>query len=94
MLAATGAMLGVALAVPGAFGDDAVLFGAAYLLVRLLHFFLSAILARDDPDRRGVLLRFAPTAMLGASLILLAGFLEGRERIAAWWSHLPPTISS
>ena len=29
MLAATGAMLGVALAVPGAFGDDAVLFGAA-----------------------------------------------------------------
>src|SRR5439155_23719830 len=62
MLAATGAMLGVALAVPGAFGDDAVLFGAAYLLVRLLHFFLSAILARDDPDRRGVLLRFAPSA--------------------------------
>jgi hypothetical protein len=56
---------------------------STYLLVRLLHFFLSAIVARDDPERRGVLLRFAPTAMLGASLILLAGFLEGRERIAA-----------
>ena len=97
MLAATGAMLGVALAVPGAFGDDAVLFGAAYLLVRLLHFFLSAIVARDDPERRGVLLRFAPTAMLGASLILLAGFLEGRERIAAWVvalaiDYLGPTV--
>jgi low temperature requirement protein LtrA len=37
MLAATGSMLIVALAVPGAFGDDAVLFGVAYLLVRLVH---------------------------------------------------------
>jgi low temperature requirement protein LtrA len=97
MLAATMAMLGVALAAPGAFRDDAVLFGAAYLLVRVLHFGLSAIVSRDDPDRRGVLLRFAPTAILGASLILLAGFLEGRERIAAWVvalaiDYLGPTV--
>jgi low temperature requirement protein LtrA len=84
MLASAGAMLVVALAVPGAFGDDAVLFAAAYLLVRLLHLVLSAIVARDDPDRRGALLRFAPTAILGASLLVLAGFLEGDERIAVW----------
>jgi hypothetical protein len=37
MLASMGAMLVVALAVPAAFGDDAVLFGVACLLVRLLH---------------------------------------------------------
>ena len=84
MLASMGAMFGVALAVPGAFGDDAVLFGFTYLLVRLLHLVLSAIVGRDDPDRRGALLRFAPTAMLGASLLVLAGFLEGRERTAIW----------
>jgi low temperature requirement protein LtrA len=84
MLASMGAMLIVALAVPGAFGDDAVLFGAAYLLVRLLHLVLSAIVARDDPDRRGALLRFAPTAIVGASLLVLAGFLERDERIAVW----------
>src|SRR5215211_8539910 len=42
MLASMAAMFGVALAVPGAFGDDAVLFGAAYLLVRLIHLVLSA----------------------------------------------------
>jgi low temperature requirement protein LtrA len=84
MLAAMGAMFGVALAVPGAFGDDAVLFGVAYFLVRLLHLVLSAIVVRDDPDRRGALLRFAPTAMLGASLLVFAGFLDGRERIAVW----------
>lgn len=37
MLASMGAMFGVALAVGGAFGADAVLFGGAYLVVRLLH---------------------------------------------------------
>ena len=34
MLGSMAAMFGVALAVPGAFGDDAVLFGVAYFLVR------------------------------------------------------------
>jgi low temperature requirement protein LtrA len=84
MLASMGGMFGVALAVPGAFAEDAVLFGAAYLLVRLLHLVLSAIVVRDDPARLGALLRFAPTAIVGASLLVLAGFLEGRERTAIW----------
>lgn len=84
MLAAMTAMFGVALAVPGAFGDDAVLFGVAYLLVRLLHLVLSAIVARDDRDRLGALLRFAPTSLLGAGLILVAAFLDGDVRIALW----------
>jgi low temperature requirement protein LtrA len=84
VLASMAGMFGVALAVPGAFGDDAVLFGVAYLLVRLLHLVLSATVVRGDPDRRSALLRFAPTAILGPSLLLLAGFLDGRERIAVW----------
>jgi low temperature requirement protein LtrA len=84
VLASMAGMFGVALAVPGAFGDDAVLFGVAYLLVRLLHLVLSATVVRGDPDRRGALLRFAPTAILGPSLLLLAGFLDGRERIVVW----------
>jgi low temperature requirement protein LtrA len=84
MLASMGAMLVAALAVPGAFGDDAVLFGVAYLLVRLLHLVLSTIVSRADPDRRGALLRYAPTAIFGGSLLVLAGFLEGHERIAVW----------
>ena len=84
MLGSMGAMLVVALAVPGAFGDHGVLFGATYLLVRLLHIVLYAIVGRDDPDLRGAVLRFAPTALLGASLLVLAGFIEGDERIAVW----------
>ena len=84
MLAATSAMLVVALAVPGAFGDDAVIFGAAYLFVRVLHLALSASVARDDPNRRGALGRFTPTALAGAVLIVLAGFVEGDARVALW----------
>jgi low temperature requirement protein LtrA len=87
MLASMGAMLVVAVAVPDAFGDDAALFGVAYLAVRLLHLLLSALVARDDPDSRGALLRFAPTAILGASLLVVAGFLEG-GRIAVWVAAL------
>jgi low temperature requirement protein LtrA len=97
MLASIGAMLIAALAVPGAFGDDAVLFGAAYFVVRVLHLVLSAIVARDDPDRLGALLRFAPTALFGASLLVPAGFLEGNARIALWLvalaiDYLGPTV--
>ena len=88
MLAAMAAMFGAALAVPGAFGDDAVLFGVAYLLVRLLHLALSTIVSRDDPDRRGAIVRFAPTAIAGPLLLVLAGFLDGDARIAVWVAAL------
>ena len=84
MLTSTGAMLLVALTVPGAFGDDALLFGISYLMVRLLHLVVSATVARDRPDQRGALLRFAPTAVVGASLLVVAAFLDGNARIAVW----------
>jgi low temperature requirement protein LtrA len=84
MLASMGAMLVVALAVPGAFGDDAVLFGVAYFLVRAIHLVLYAIVSRDDPDLRNALLRIVPTELLGASMLVVAGFLEGDARIALW----------
>jgi low temperature requirement protein LtrA len=84
MLAAMAAMLGVALAVPEAFRGDAVLFGFSFLLVRVMHLVLYANAGRDDPDLLGALLRLVPTELLGASLIVVAGFLSGEARIAAW----------
>ena len=84
MLASMAAMLFVALAVPGAFGDDAVLFGVVYFLVRALHLVLYALVSRDDPDLRTALLRIVPTELLGASLLVVAGFAEGDARIALW----------
>jgi low temperature requirement protein LtrA len=88
MLGAMGAMLIVALAVPGAFGDDAMLFAAAYFVVRLLHLVLSAIVVREDRARLGALVRFAPTALLGASLLVVAAFLDGDAQIAVWIAAL------
>jgi low temperature requirement protein LtrA len=84
MLASMGAMLFAALAVPGAFGDDAVLFGLAYFLVRAIHLVLYAIVSRDDPDLRSALLRLVPSELLGASLLVVAAFLDGDARIAMW----------
>jgi low temperature requirement protein LtrA len=84
MLAAMAGMLGVALAVPGAFGTDAVLFGFSYLLVRLLHVVLYAYAVRDEPDLLAALLRLAPAEVVGAVLIAGAGFLSGDVRIAVW----------
>jgi low temperature requirement protein LtrA len=84
VLASTATMLAVALAVPHAFGGDALLFGVAFLLVRVLHLVLYAIAGRDDPDLLSALLRLAPSELLGASLLVLAGFLAGNTRIAAW----------
>jgi low temperature requirement protein LtrA len=84
ILGAMCAMFCAALAVPGAFGDHAVLFSAAYLLVRLLHLLLSTIVSRDDPDRRSALVRYMPTAIIGPLLLVVAGFLDGDERIVVW----------
>ena len=88
MLASMGAMLGAALAVPGAFADDAVLFACAYLLVRVLHLVLYSIVARGDPDLRGSLLRLAPTELLGASLLVVATFASEDARVLLWLAAL------
>jgi low temperature requirement protein LtrA len=84
MLSAMGAMLFAALAVPGAFTHDAVLFGAFFLLVRALHVALYTIVSRDDPDLLGAVARLAPTVLFGSTLILLAGFSHGDTRIFIW----------
>ena len=49
LLGAMGPLLVLSLAVPGAFGGDGLIFGIAYLVVRVLHLAGYAILARRDP---------------------------------------------
>jgi low temperature requirement protein LtrA len=84
MFGAMAAMLVVALAVPDAFGSDAVLFGVAYLIVRLLHLLLYAIAGKRDPDLLGAVLRFTPSATLAPAIILAAGFVDGPAQAALW----------
>jgi low temperature requirement protein LtrA len=84
MFAAMAAMLVVALAVPEAFDADAVLFGIAYLIVRLLHLLLYAIAGKRDPDLLGAVLRMVPSATLAPLIIVAAGFIDGRAQAALW----------
>ena len=84
MFAAMAAMLIVALAVPEAFGADGVLFGVAYLIVRLLQLQLFAIAGKRDPDLLGAVLRMLPPATLGPLIIVAAGFFDGRAQTALW----------
>jgi low temperature requirement protein LtrA len=84
MFTAMAAMLVAALATPQAFGADAVLFGVAFVLVRLVNLALYAIAGKRDPEFRHAVVRFAPTAAIGPLLILAAGFVGGDAQVALW----------
>jgi low temperature requirement protein LtrA len=88
MFAAIGAMLIVSLAVPDAFGATGVVFGVAYLIVRLLHPVLYTIAGRHDRDLFGAILRIAPVATIAPVLLLVAGFLDGPAQISLWVAAL------
>jgi len=84
VLAAVAAMLVVSLAAPGAFGADGVIFGVAYLVVRALHLVLFAFAGRGDRDLLRAVVRIVPGAILGAALLVVAGFLNGSTQLALW----------
>jgi low temperature requirement protein LtrA len=77
LLVALVAMFVAALVVPGVFGDEGVLFGAAFVVVCAMHLTLYALTGRGNPDLLGAVLRLAPWTLAGASLILIAGFADG-----------------
>jgi low temperature requirement protein LtrA len=90
LLVAMIAMFIAALAVPGAFADEGVLFGAAFLVVCLVHLALYALAGRGTRDLLGAVLRLAPWTLLGATLILVAGFADG----ARTWLWLAALLST
>jgi len=74
LLVALIAMFLAALAVPHVFGDDGVLFGAAFLVVVAMHLALYSLAGRGNRDLLAAVLRLAPWTLVGATLILVAGF--------------------
>ena len=83
MFASMAAMLLASLAIPGAFEDDALLFAAAYLGVRLLHIGLFAA-GSDHVDVRQAARALAATAITAPLLLLLAAALDGTAQLALW----------
>ena len=84
LLFAMGALLILSLAVPRAFGDDGLVFGVAYFVVRAAHICAYLIVARGDPQLRGVVLRLATTVLPGAALLVVAGALDGTAQALCW----------
>jgi low temperature requirement protein LtrA len=90
LLVALIAMFVAALAVPGVFGDDGALFGGAFLIVVGMHLALYALAGRGNRDLLAAVLRLAPWTLLGATLILVAGFADG-ARTWLWVAALACT---
>jgi low temperature requirement protein LtrA len=88
LFAAMAAWLVAALAVPKAFSDDAVVFGVAYLAVRVAHVGTYYLAARGDRELTAAITRSLPFWITGPLLILAAGFLDGVAQGALWAAAL------
>jgi low temperature requirement protein LtrA len=81
---AMAAMFVASLAVPDAFGEYGVLFGASYFVVRLLQVLLYALATGSTPETRQAILRLAPGFLVGPVLLIVAGFLDNFAQGALW----------
>jgi low temperature requirement protein LtrA len=88
MFAAMAAFLVVALCVPGAFGDQGLLFAGAYAIVRFAHIGLFVIASRDDPALRRAVWGLLASTALGTGLLAGASFADGALQGALWVAAL------
>jgi low temperature requirement protein LtrA len=84
MFAAMAGLLVVALCVPDAFGDTALLFAIAYGLVRGAQLALYLLAARDDRALRQSILGLAGGTAIGVGLLLTAAFADGWVQGGLW----------
>jgi low temperature requirement protein LtrA len=87
MFAVMAAFLVAALAVPQAFGDDALLFAVAYALARWLHILIFAE-ANANVDTGEAIRRLARTALPAPALLIVAAFLDGTPQALLWIAAL------
>ena len=83
LMSAMAAMLITALAVPGAFDEDSVAFGFAYLAVRAIHIAVYTYGA-PEVDARDAILKLAPGLLGAPVLIAIGGFLDGGAQVGIW----------
>ena len=84
IFAAMAAFLVAALAVPHAFGDDALVFACAYGLVRIAHIWLFTIASRDDPGLRRSVTGLAGSTAISVALLAAASSTDGLVQGALW----------
>jgi low temperature requirement protein LtrA len=86
MFAAMAAMLVVALCIPEAFGDSAILFAVAYSGVRFGQIALMLLASRDDPGLRASTNALAVGTSLGCGLLIVGAQFEDDTLQAAIWA--------
>jgi low temperature requirement protein LtrA len=84
MFAAMAGLLVVALAIPGAFEDEALVFALAYGLVRAMQVALLVLAGRDDPGLRHSAIGLAFSTAIGVGLLTAASFADGELQGALW----------
>jgi low temperature requirement protein LtrA len=83
MLAAMAAALVASLAVPGAFGHDALLFALAYTALRVVHIVVY-VRGAPDGDVRRAIERMAPGFLVFCGLLLAASACDGWLQGGLW----------
>jgi len=86
IFAAMAAMLVVALCVPEAFGDSAMLFAVAYAGVRFGQIALFILASREEPALRSSVMGLAGGTALGCGLLVVGALFEDRNVQAAIWA--------
>lgn len=86
ILGAMAAMLLAASALPTAFGDGALVFGVALLVVRVIHLAAFSVAASHDDDLRSNLLKLAPSLLAGPVLVVIAAAVPTPYRELLWVS--------
>src|SRR5215210_1193561 len=84
IFAAMAALLVVSLSVPGAFGEDALLFACTYGIVRAAHIALFVIVGRDDARFMESTVGLAGGTAVGVALLVVASATDGLLQGALW----------
>src|SRR3954447_914750 len=84
MFTAMAGLLLAALAIPDAFGDEALLFAIAYGIVRGMQLVLFVVASRDDPGLRHAVGGLVLSTMIGVVLLFAAAFADGTLQGALW----------
>ena len=84
IFAAMAALLIVALCVPEAFDDAALILACAYAVVRIAHIALFTLASRDQPDLRSSVIGLAISTGIASGLLVGASFADGTLQGALW----------
>ncbi len=87
MMAASAAALVASLAVPGAFGDDALVFAVAYTVLRVVHIVVY-MLASPTEGIRHAIERLAPSFLTFCVLLIVAAECHGALQAGLWVAAL------